>query len=677
MNKENRKIFILFFILGFILYGNSLFNQYALDDAIVITKNKFTKKGIEGIPEILTTEFFTGFFGKEKKLVSGGRYRPLSVVTFAIEYNFFGLNPFVSHLINVLLYILTGYILFLTLSQFLPQIKKIKLPEKFTLSLPLLASCFWFAHPLHTEVVANIKGRDEILALLFSLLAFYLAIKYYKAEKLQYLALSFLSLFLGMMSKETAISFVFVIPFAIWLFIAETKIDKKNIIVFLSLLFSSIIYLAIRFSIIGLPTSDIPAELMNNPFLGTTLLQKYATIFYTFLIYFKLLVFPHPLTYDYYPYHIQITDFSSIWVLMSLLLNLIFLGYGIFKLKNNKVLSFSIIFYYSTFVLVSNLLFPVGVFMNERFMFVPSIGFAIVLAYFILKIKNEKVLLIVSLFIMLPYVAKTISRNSDWYDDFTLFTHDVKISYNSAKSNTSAGGVLIDKSKKEVNPATKKEMLKKAKFYLKRAITIHPRYVDALLLLGNAYYTDGKRLDSTWIYYKKILKINPTYHNVFNNLRMMFEYEGDTNNVNIKINIAKEIANMKNVPKKEKAFFLYKAGNFYGRFKNMLDSSVALLSLSLELDSTNTKIYKDLGVAHALSGNLKKAIYYTKKAIENNPNEPSLYYNLGVAYYQSAVEAEKRGLKDSVQYFIKLYQENFAIHRRIKEKKQEKENNLH
>ncbi len=671
MQANNKKIFFIFLIFGFILYGNTVLNKYALDDAIVITKNKFTKKGIDGIPDILTTEFFTGFFGKEKKLVSGGRYRPLSVVTFALEYEFFGLNPHISHFINILLYIITGFLLYLSLARLLPGFKSITITENIKLTLPLLAALVWFAHPLHTEVVANIKGRDEIMALMFSLLALLLAVRYYNSAKLTDLILAAVSLFAGMMSKETAIAFVFVIPFSIWLFLSGLKTDKKNITVFIALFAVSLIYLAVRFSVIGLPTSEIPAELMNNPFLGTTTTQKFATILFTFLVYFRLLIFPHPLTYDYYPYHIHITDFSSVAVWLSMLLNAGLIIMSVIWLKKHKIISYSIIFYYSTFVLVSNLFFPVGVFMNERFMFVPSVGFAIAVAFLIMKIKNQKVITALSILLLLPYSVKTISRNTDWYNDYTLFTHDVKISYDSAKSNTSAGGVLIDESKNEVNPAKKKQMLSQAKFYLQRAVKIHPRYVDALLLLGNAYYSDGKQLDSTWIYYKKILKINPLYSNVFNNLRMMFEYEGDTNNVDTKIKIAREISSIKQIPEKEKAYFLYKAGNFYGRFKNRLDSSIIFLNQSLQMDTTNTRIFKDLGVAYALSGNIEKSVQFTLKAIKANPEDASLYYNLGVTYYRAAVEAEKKHQPDSARYYLNLSQKYFATHKRMTGNKQQ------
>src|SRR5262245_34032743 len=95
-------------LLAIGLYIQTLSFSNVLDDTILITKNKFTQKGIAGIPEILGNETFKGHFGEQKELVEGGRYRPLSMVSFALEKSVTGGNVAISHLINVLLYALTG-----------------------------------------------------------------------------------------------------------------------------------------------------------------------------------------------------------------------------------------------------------------------------------------------------------------------------------------------------------------------------------------------------------------------------------------------------------------------------------------------------------------------------------------------------------------------------------------
>src|SRR5439155_24747091 len=85
-----------------LLYGNTLFNDYALDDGLMFTNNKLVTKGISGIGGIISHDSFYGGLGTMYSL-NGGRWRPLSLISFAVEFQFFGLTPWLSHLINVIL----------------------------------------------------------------------------------------------------------------------------------------------------------------------------------------------------------------------------------------------------------------------------------------------------------------------------------------------------------------------------------------------------------------------------------------------------------------------------------------------------------------------------------------------------------------------------------------------
>ena len=165
---------ILIFVLSFLLYSNTITHDYALDDSIVILENEFTKQGISGISDILNYDTFVGFFGKKKDLVAGGRYRPMSLVTFALEWQFFGQNPTISHFINILMYGLTGVVLYLLM---LLMFKNIRPPLE-AYFIAIATTILFLTHPIHTEAVANIKGRDEIMALLGSLTTLYWAFKY-------------------------------------------------------------------------------------------------------------------------------------------------------------------------------------------------------------------------------------------------------------------------------------------------------------------------------------------------------------------------------------------------------------------------------------------------------------------------------------------------------------------
>jgi len=160
-NKYWKQISIIF-ALGVGLYIYSVSFDYVLDDQIVITKNQFTNKGFSGIGSILSTESMQGYFGEQKNLVVGARYRPLSIVSFAIENELWGLNSFMSHLINVLLYALTGILLYRVLLMLFPA----KDDTHPFFNIPFIAALLYIVHPIHSEVVANVKGRDEIMTLI-------------------------------------------------------------------------------------------------------------------------------------------------------------------------------------------------------------------------------------------------------------------------------------------------------------------------------------------------------------------------------------------------------------------------------------------------------------------------------------------------------------------------------
>ncbi|GAB4295950.1 MAG: hypothetical protein Kow0068_20450 [Marinilabiliales bacterium] len=701
-NSNNKFALIVLFILSFVLYGNTLFNDYALDDAIVITQNNFTRKGVEGIKGIFSYDTFTGFWmnsypGKtaeqiqeEKKLVAGGRYRPLSLLTFALENEIFGTkdkdgylkgNPLVSHFFNILLYYFTVVLLYVILLRLLPKAKK------WYLSLPFIISVLFLAHPIHTEAVANIKGRDEIMTLLGSLLALWYTIKYLDFKKTKYLLFSSISLFLGLLSKENAITFLALIPLTVYYF---TNYKFKEILKSLwPLLIASGLFLLIRGNILGVGVShkEIAKEIMNNPFLNPDTGQEYgfvikmATIFITLLMYIKLLFFPVNLTYDYYPYQIKISDWSNPVSIISLIIYLALGAYAVYSLlKRKNLIGYGIWFYLIPLSVVSNIVFPVGTFMNERFVFISSIGYCIIIAYILIEIINRivkspknanSIIIIIFGAIVFLYGFKTIDRNKAWKNDYTLFTNDVEISTNSAKSNSSAGGkiteevvklkeiraqaqsvdevlsridketLLTKKEKEEFYKAknldelkslmqTKEnEMIKKAVKYLEKSVSIHPKYVDALLLLGNAYYHDGKNYPKLVDAYLKILEINPNYDRVYKNLIIVF---GVCEDVDFKIETWKKIEKIN--PARPEVY--HQLGILYGQFKNDLTTSIKYLEKAKSLQPNNSDIAKDLGTAYGIAGFYDKALNELIIAYKSNQNDENLKRNIGITYQKIA-----------------------------------------
>lgn len=225
MKKHIYKILILVF--AFILYANTINHKYALDDKATYWKNEFVQKGVSGISDILSYDSFAGMFGKDSKELEGGRYRPLSLITFALEVEFFGRKttdisakqpflgaPEISHFINIILYAFSLLLLYKVLKRLFKDFK----PKFEFLSIPFIATLLFAAHPLHTEIVANIKGRDEILAFIFSIAALNSILNFIDNKKLTGLISAFIYIFLGSMSKEICITFLAIIPLSIYFF---------------------------------------------------------------------------------------------------------------------------------------------------------------------------------------------------------------------------------------------------------------------------------------------------------------------------------------------------------------------------------------------------------------------------------------------------------------------------
>ena len=516
--RNNIAPLIILFVIPFLLYGYSISFEYVLDDKIVLSENNFVKKGIGGIKEIFTTESFTGYLGEQQDLVMGARYRPLSIAMFALEYELFGLNPKVGHFLNILLYGLTGLLIFWLLTLLLPAVKG----KKWYYGLPFIATLLFVVHPLHTEVVANIKSRDEILALLLSLLTLYYSYRYSISSKSYLLVVSPIVFLLALLAKETSITFVAVIPLALYFF---TKTSLKKIAIASSpLIISAIIYIGIRYNVIGylLDSGKEITGLMNNPFLGTTVGERYATVIYTLGLYVKLLIFPHPLTHDYYPYQIPIMNWGDIKVIGSLILYLIMIGYTLYAFKKKTIPSWSILYYLITLSIISNIVFPIGTFMNERFMYMPSLGFTLLIGYWILEALPRKlesqpglslsVTVGLLLLLIAGYSFKTIERVPAWKNEMVLNRAAAKVSVNSARANQFMGYSLYRKGLDIQDREEKKKIFDEATYYVDRALSIHPTYPDALtskagLMAG--YYQLDRDLEKLLNGFYKIQMTNP------------------------------------------------------------------------------------------------------------------------------------------------------------------------
>lgn len=652
-----KKALLLFIVCGFILYGNTLTHEFALDDAIVITQNDFTKEGFSGIWKQLSNDQFVGFYGQKKELVSGGRYRPLSMVMFNIEYEFFELNPTFYHLMNVLWYIFNGFLLYYALKLLFQN----QLSKNYRL-LPILAALFWFFHPVHTEVVANIKGRDEIMAFSLLLITLIFFIKYLSNQKVIYLFALLGFYFLSLLAKENAITWLAIFPLVVYFFRGEYW--KKSITPLALFLLTAVVWFYIRYSVVGGGISNVADNLMNDPFLESTIAEKYATIVLTLGKYLQLLFFPHPLTFDYYPKHIPIVGWSNPWVLISLLAYITLVVISIRGLINKKLYAFAILLFGITLSIASNLLFPIGAFMNERFIYVSSFSFTLILSYYLLKFaphfvenksKTNSAIAISTIIILSLYSIKTISRNPVWKNNFTLATNDAFISKNGAKSNVMAGGQLLEKAQETSNFREKNELLEKSIYHLSRAVEIYPEYVDALLLMGNAQWEFYQDASKAIPYYQRILSINAENENAWKNIDVILR---QNKNVDYNIQAYSQLINYN--PAREKNY-LY-LGRLYGQQKNDLNKALDIFQQGLKIAPNSYELLSNMGTVYGLQGNYASAVEVLEQAAKIRPNVAKVHIDLGLSYYYlGQLEKAKSEFDQAKQLDASINRSQFPI----------------
>lgn len=211
--------YLILGLIVFFVFANTIGGGYNLDDELVTMNHRFTSQGLTAVKDIFTNSYYSDAMGYAYG------YRPMVHLSFAIEHQFFGQSPKVSHFFNVLLYILSVVLFFKLLLKWV-GIEHLK--------LAFLAVILFAMHPVHTEVVASIKNRDEILAFLFIILTGLAMLKYMDKNKFSTLIWTAALFSMAMLSKKSAYPMAIVLPIAIVLF--QDYSIKKLFLISLSII---------------------------------------------------------------------------------------------------------------------------------------------------------------------------------------------------------------------------------------------------------------------------------------------------------------------------------------------------------------------------------------------------------------------------------------------------------
>ena len=596
------KHLLVIIILAFSAYVNTLNNYFVLDDSLVILSNEFTQKGIAGIPDIWTHDMFVGTHGREFDL-AGGRYRPLSMTVFAVLYELFGdytnekgvksRLAFSGHLINILFFIATCALIYLVLLRLIPTSNG---------WIPFTTAVLFSVHPIHTEVVANIKSLDEILSLFFLLCSLFYLLK----DSTKHLILACSFYLLSLLSKENTITFLAIIP-VLYFFFRRIELHKVWRKLF-SMSGIAIIYLLLRELFSGGFLSDLKAtNLMDNPFLGMDLWStKIPTVVLIAGKYLKLLFFPYPLSYDYSYDSLGWRSWSEPWVWVTALILIAVFTWSVgiaYKrwnrptvdaLKPLEIAAFGILFYAISYSIVSNVFFNIGTYMGERFIYMASLGFCIAASALLsllpginrsapasFTIKSYWPLILI---VPLAFYT-TVSRNMDWKDSSTLYVADAHKVDRSARARMFLGIQYLN----TFNKTGSKDIWNKSISELQAAVNIYPDFYHAHYNLGLAYQANND-INSAVRSFERVLEIQPRHLNA-----------------------------------------TYFIGVCYGGL-GQPQRAIEYIEKGIKHGYTGVDRYFNLGAAYGQSGDFNKALEAFEQARLENPDNPLVYKGLAVTY---------------------------------------------
>lgn len=624
---SNSTIKIIIIVFSFVLYLNTLNHGFVLDDVAVVEQNQYVKQGVKGIPKILTTFYWQGFTN-----ANAGLYRPLSLLFFATEYQISPNQPKIHHFFNIVYYSICCLLLYNVLLVLFSKINRL-----FIFGCVLI----FISHPIHTEVVANIKSRDEIFSLLFFLLTLLLLYHPKYSKKTIYKVLGTITFFLGLLSKENSIMFLPII--FLYDFYLSRNIFKslKNM---LPIIIITIIWLIIHQLFVANSSTVLQYNFQDNSILSShSFLDQKATALGIFARYYLKAFYPYEMSYDYSFSQIPIIHLYSIYAITGVLLFAASI-YAIIKFfKTEPIISISISLIFFQLLLTSNVLILIGSTMSDRFLFIPSIGAVLLLGLFISRITkfhssenkiNQIAFLIITICISAFFSGKTLSRNMDWETNYVLFEKDVATVPKSAKAQYNYGIVMMGFSSN-----IKDQFHTKAKYAFHKCLELDTTYADCMTNLGVLYYKE-KDFPNAFLWYKKALNYNASDPIINGNIGEIYFRLNLYDSAIVYLNKAQKFGNRSNA-----------INNFLGTSyfsKNKYKNSIIYFEKAIAVDSTNWNLYMNYGNALVMDNQDQKGIDALQKSVSLNSNNKQAYYFLALTY-------NKMGDIKNAQKYLSIY----------------------
>jgi tetratricopeptide (TPR) repeat protein len=495
-------------------YANAIRNGFVLDDIPIVVENPVVQS-MGNVGTIFTTNYWSR--GGTEMLGDPTLYRPLTVLTYAIDYAMWGgANARGFHATNVLLHAATTALVFI-----------VGLSVLGGSAAALAAAAIFAVQPIHTEAVTGVIGRAEILATLFVLLAFSV-LRTPPADRTRgsgddgspwgRAALGAVLYLLGLFSKETAVTLPALLAVDDWLRRDRLPNDRSARLTYLAarygaLLVAAAVYFAMRQQAISGTARIWPG------FDGVSAGQRILTASRVLMEYLALFLFPRTLQADYWKADVPIaTSLGNPLVILSVALWVLIGALVVRARHRERALVVSIAWFFITIAPVSNIFFPIGVAKAERVLYLPSVGLCLVagwaLAWVAARARSPWIHRVALGAIVVALGARTVVRNRDWRDNYTLATAALEVSPSSPLMSDIAAGELV-----------KAGDTNRALGLLQEAVRQAPDMPYIRTHLGLVYFSQG-RYDQAIAELEESVRRNPTEAEAHNNLGVVYARVG-------------------------------------------------------------------------------------------------------------------------------------------------------
>jgi tetratricopeptide (TPR) repeat protein len=603
-----------------LIYLNSINNQFLMDDPKVIAQNQLIRD-----PTNIGTILFSDYLSSVPEDISGRLYRPIPMLSYAVNYWIGGLSVKGYHIVNILLHgVVALLVMWLCLILF------------GNLKISFFVALLFVAHPINTEAVVEIVNRADLLAAGFFVLSliYYIKCQRQSQRGKRYYLLALLFFFLALLSKENAVTLVGVIFLTDLVFHLKTRqgflFDIKQVLQdnffrrYLGFIIVLVGYLLIRMSVLGGIGLSHAASILDNPIASASFLAGRLTAVKVFWKYICLLIFPLHLSCDYSYNQIPVAQSLFEPQLIAgfvLLLSLVLLLVVTYR-RTGKIF-FSLMFFAATFLIVSNLIVVIGTIMGERLLYIPSLGFCILLAMGLSALpslakrtetkKMLSVLAIVLLVtIMVLYCVRTVVRNNDWQDDFTLYIGAAKACPNSARVWNNLGSSYGSRKYNDEAVAS-----------LERAVSIFPQYTTAWFNLSRAYEQAGL-LEKAIASARRVTELNPSHAKAYQRQGKLLIKTGAYEEALAALKKAQESDPMLHSVYAAMAELYFQQGQF-DLAENSLQKAITIAPQTFEY-------YKALGRIYETRGQMSNMENVLKQMVELWPDSAEVHRNLGIFY---------------------------------------------